>query len=410
MSRFLNQDRWQVGDDFAVKVEASDLSGFLRKTLVVEPGTSVVILEHGVVNLGPLGPGKHDLRQFNLSGLSESTAVLMRDAVTELSFDIDGLFTTDPVEIGLTCRLTVEIDEPLAFVRNVMVDRSNLSLDELEMILEPEVRSACASFLRTRTIQELDNDLRNRDGLGAAIGSHLESIFSDFGLRFENIRSLDLRHDSWDDIRREKSRYFVGISQEEALRDDRRRLADLLNEKSLDELAEAGRRVEVRRRRLEVWQGISDALIQERHADLRHQQAVQDLVREHDKYQVIADAEVVQLSRDIEQQGLDAETARAHLVAKAERERRHELDLIERSHRRSLSETDLDFEAWVENEKQKHLMHQERQRWELELERRKRERDFINETRLIDRENEDEDVKRGLDYLNMIRKRVIARS
>ena len=45
----LHNNRWVAGpDDFAVRVELADVSGFFSKTLTIEPGVRALFLERGV--------------------------------------------------------------------------------------------------------------------------------------------------------------------------------------------------------------------------------------------------------------------------------------------------------------------------------------------------------------------------
>ena len=52
----LEQNRWIAQpQDFAQRIDVSDVSGFFYKNLIIEPGTKAMILENGV-SLGELPP------------------------------------------------------------------------------------------------------------------------------------------------------------------------------------------------------------------------------------------------------------------------------------------------------------------------------------------------------------------
>ena len=158
--------RWtRTEDEFAVRIEADDLPGRLKKGVLVEPGTNAMVIEHGA-NRGLLPPGEYTLTNVSqhikdwLTGsIPESTTFLLVGVVpTDLEFNLGGRYTREPLPIGVVLRVTLEVSDPGKFLVNVLRGRERLTKEEVREFLYPEVVQVVDRWLREHTLQELVDD------------------------------------------------------------------------------------------------------------------------------------------------------------------------------------------------------------------------------------------------------------
>lgn len=200
--------RWARREqDFAVRIESADLKGFLKRGIKVEPGTNAMVIERGATR-GTFPPGEYTLgtvgqrvRDWFTGDIPERVTVLLVSVTaTDLEFNLGGRFTSDPLPIGLALRLQVEVEEPGKFLVNVLRGNERLSLDDIRQYLYPEVTAVADRWLRQHTLEQLTGDLSQLAQLELALEEALRTTFSQTGLRFLQMRTIELNLEPYEEI------------------------------------------------------------------------------------------------------------------------------------------------------------------------------------------------------------------
>lgn len=129
--------RWQRGiDDFATRVDVEDLPGVLKKGIIVEQGTKALLFINGAL-AEILQPGRYDLggpasKLKNFDPYRTGTAILVDSGDVELNLNITGIYTKDPLNIDVTCKVIAQIENPTLFFNNAIVrmDPGHESMDK----------------------------------------------------------------------------------------------------------------------------------------------------------------------------------------------------------------------------------------------------------------------------------------
>ena len=112
-------------DEFAVRIEPTDLRGSMRKELEVQLGQQAVLLVDGRDEGGRKGPGRYTVdslfeRLLTLGVGVRVTALLMDGGLVSLDFALAKLFSRDSYELSGRCVFSVEVKNPVTFFTNVM--------------------------------------------------------------------------------------------------------------------------------------------------------------------------------------------------------------------------------------------------------------------------------------------------
>ena len=390
----ISQNRWVTGErDFAVRIDTDDLEGALKKGVNVEAGTNAMLLENGA-NIGMVPAGPYVLTSFmqrfgNLfrTGLPKQvTILLVKVTPTDIDFKLDGLFSKDPLRIGVALKLQVEVHDPAKFLTNVLRGRERFSVQDLHQFLYPEIAGVADEWVRTHTVEQLADDLSLKAKFELTLEEALKRTFNQSGLRFLQVRAVEMNLEVLDRIKGIKSDYALQVSENEALAVGKKRLLDVQQEFDLVELAEETAKVEKEERKVELYARMRQAANQDRMNEIRSEKDFQAFIRDIDQQELLDEKEQKELLRTWQEQAEDHDIARAHLLAKLEVEQKYELrkaELVSRAdldgaeldHELGVEERKLDFElgkrkkvyaAEVELERQRMQIEQERERIELE--------------------------------------------
>jgi hypothetical protein len=193
----ISQNRWVTGErDFAVRIDTDDLEGVLKKGVNVEAGTNAMLLENGA-NIGMVPAGPYVLTSFmqkfgNLfrGGLPKQvTILLVKVTPTDIDFKLDGLFSKDPLRIGVSIKLQVEVHDPAKFLINVLRGRERFSVQDLHQYIYPEIASVADEWIRRHTVEQLAEDLSLKAKFELTLEEALKRTFMQSGLRFLQVRA-----------------------------------------------------------------------------------------------------------------------------------------------------------------------------------------------------------------------------
>jgi membrane protease subunit (stomatin/prohibitin family) len=267
--------RWMRGEnDYTIRIEVDDLNDLVRRGLVVEPGTNALLIKDGATQ-GTLPPGSYTMdtlpRRVHgwLSGgkVGPVTALLVDIVPTEFVFKFDRLFTKDPIELDLTVRLMAEVDSPGKFLTNMLRGRERYTLEDLRNYLSPEVEQAAAAWLRRHTLQEISENLTLSDDFELEVAEKLRKTFVQSGLRFENIRTMEVGLD--DQVSGIHSRYTLEAAEVKTEAEGRKTLGEALKELDIQQLAADTRTVELEESRAELYGRMRQVMLSNRMDQVR---------------------------------------------------------------------------------------------------------------------------------------------
>lgn len=362
----LYNNLWVAGEnDFAARVEISDVGGFFSKTLTIEPGVRTMILERGQ-SVGEVPPG-----QYTLQALSERlkfwtkkamTAILARQGEVPLELACSGLATSELLEVEVAVRLCLQIDDVALFQRNLLASRPKLTLEDLKEIIQPIIRQALWETIGRLSIKDLTGE-QARGDLELCISQSLGTALFRNGLKFTQVQALSVSHPEYDAHRERTGQLWLqrlGLDHErsEAQLAADRLLQEIQQQEKTDELEVLAQQVAADRmegdlaakiRRIGIRKQIRAAIlagefdgIQSEEERLRflQQRDTERLIRE-DEYQTLVEtlnnqtedreATRQQLLRRLQlEQNSEQETLRVELdYAQQMRTRRHEIALTE---------------------------------------------------------------------------------
>ncbi|MBL7164451.1 MAG: zinc ribbon domain-containing protein [Anaerolineales bacterium] len=383
----IRRHRWsRREDDFATRVDAGDLPGLLKRGLIIDPGTNAILIEKGT-NRGTVPPGEYTLdtigglvRDWISGGVSEgATALLVEITPTEFEFHMGGIFTNDPLRIGVSIKMQAQVEQPGKFLFNMLKGRARLTKEDLRQHLYPEVSQVARRWVRQHSVQELADDINLKDRFELALEETLRDTFAQNGLRFLNVRVLELNLEHLDRITGIRSQYALQVSEAEAEAEGKKRLVDAQRELDLAELAEETQKVEMEERRAELYQRMREAVMSDRMNEVYSTAEFEAFLDDIDQDKLLREKERADMLRTWKEEAEDQEKARAHLLAKLEIERNYELRAAELKQRTDLDEKALDAELRLERMRATKQQEIEYAKWEFTLRRRRSEVEFERE-------------------------------
>jgi len=199
MAVTLEHDRWSVSkSDFSAKVMIPDLNGFFgrlpkNRVLVIEPGTRALVIDDGLL-IGEIPAGSYTLETF-LERLQfwrkkQATIFLTRCEDVPVDSHSESVPCLDGVCFDIRYRWTVQINDVLPFLLNLMGAMESVSVAELENLLKPIVGQAVYSTVGQSTF----DDVRNADfviRLANGVRSRIDLKLERYGLKFIDLQSAE---------------------------------------------------------------------------------------------------------------------------------------------------------------------------------------------------------------------------
>ena len=328
MSPNLKHDRWSVSDsDFAVRIIVPDLKGYFDnlpllgnapqgRTLVIEPGTRALVIEDGQL-VGELLPGAYTLESF-LERLQfwlkkQTTIFLVREEDVPLSGLVKSAPSMESVCLDVDYRWTIQIQNILSFMENLMGARESLSISELQDLLDPMVSQAIYSTIGHHPVDILTGP-KLLEILDDGLRSQLEVKLQRYGLSFRDLQSArtHCENDSWQ--QRQGELWLEG--RENQLQ----RAATKVESESLQT------KLEDIRSKVPVLKELRDAVNSDKLNNLQSKDEFSKAVLEIDKNRVLRQEERDALVAAYEERKEDREQLRTHLLETMDLHREQELE------------------------------------------------------------------------------------
>lgn len=160
--RWLNRSkptRWdREPGDIATRIEAKDVRQiFVDRPFIVQEGTVALVFSKGAF-VGRVEHGEHNidgsLRKWLVRD-DPTVFIVVDEGDLTFEFTIAGLSSREHHEVEIALRLTLRIDQPEAFHRNLMRDRRRYTETDLRPWLEGELHEALLAFTSTLAVDDL---------------------------------------------------------------------------------------------------------------------------------------------------------------------------------------------------------------------------------------------------------------
>ena len=188
--------RWPRQDeDVAMKIDTSDLDGWLSKGLDIEQGTEAAILQHGKL-VGVAGPGRYTadslMKRLTPIVAKIPTTILLYDASDhEIVLETDGLRTSDGLEVSASYKVVVRITDAGKFIENLFKGRRCLKLPSLAERISDEMRNSLKAAVVGKTLSDLFDSPEMRPEVEKALRSTIEPVVARYGLHLEQLAFID---------------------------------------------------------------------------------------------------------------------------------------------------------------------------------------------------------------------------
>ena len=359
--------RWQPRPgEIAARIQHRDLPVEQGGNLIVEDNTLAVILRNGVVD-GQQGPGLYQLqslaRRFPGFGYQPEIAVVLIDSgELSLEFNLNDLWTLDPLRLSATCRLAFQAGDAQRFIRSVLKERLTFTMSDLRQLLYPELYDAAQVYVGSHSIEQLEGERKlQRDDFGVDVQERLRDLFEQSGITFKRVQMLDLRHPRIDAIRGQEEELFLGPAEfdvqqrlaahafdrrraglaaddrERGLELDRlrqefahrQRLFEVATAEEVHKIAQEEAAAAQHEQRAQVWDRMRRAVQQDKINEATTQAEWEKFVADVDQRKLLREDELKQFRDTLRWSDEDRQKERAHLIAMAELQSQYERQAAE---------------------------------------------------------------------------------
>ncbi len=286
---------WQRNlNDFAQRLEVSDIKGLFSKKLTVMSGTKAIFLQGGKF-FGELPPGTYTVGGLtqaikNLNLAEKATVILVDDSDVSLNFSIGGLRTKENFDAGVKGRIVVNTEQPILFFNNLMKGRERIATTDIEVMFRNEMLNLLQSKIKQYPFDELYGNLDLKKELEQDFEHQLNTTLSRVGLKLVHMPYFDYDESYWQD------------------------------------LIEKGAKEDLEAKRLELTERMRARLTADKMDELQNAEDLEKFLHELDKDELIRENEMVDLKQIFEENREDRAVARDLMLKRVydeyERERR----------------------------------------------------------------------------------------
>ena len=378
----------------ARRIVSNERPGLLNKTLEVEEGQAALLFLNGRHDT-TLPPGRHSLGNVLTGRGGDASVVLFRTSDVAIDLSLPGLFTSDPLPLTVSLRLTAKIDQPLLLWTNLAAGAEAYTERNLTGSLYPLVEEGCEIFFKTRSIRDLDQGGAIGRELQLALASHMDQQLSRWGVRLVSVQGVNVGCEAWDEITQSRTQYFVTASEEWAGLEGRKRLFDVYQESELQTMAQETAEVAGVEKRVSLWARLRQAVLSNARDEIQSQSEMEDLVRQADKDRLLKDSERDDLLRAVSEGRDDHQKTRAFALRRVEAEGEYELQKLDLWHRFGLEEERLTLETTSARAEMEGRWGMELRRVDLEIEKDRRLAAFRRGQEAADQKARDEALLLG---------------
>ena len=334
--------RWETpAEIFATKLSLEDNDiprGWTKNSIVIQPGVRACAIVDGQF-LGEIPAGEftfHDFRdklQFWRKGTA--TILLMRSEVVRLPVDCNGFISADDIPIELRVEVGIKIDNPVAFMLNMMGPRKEYPVKELADRLTPAVKQE--AWVATARLKA--SELRGPAVAAKVSQQIVDAIapsFRRYGLSVFSLEGFAAQaagmEKHWDKVK-ENNFEVAGerltnqrMGEDVGIRTDRIALLEKLRDIVISDKFDQARTEEESR----------DIEISDKFDEARSDEELKTLIAQVDKARLLRKEEIDQLTEGFNERRGDREAIRGHIVGVLDINRQQEIDQLRAQVKHSL--------------------------------------------------------------------------
>ena len=189
MAATIANNRWvRDPEDFAVELRERDLSGLFSRRIVIEDGTTGLLMVQGRFDR-QLDSGEHVLEGglgAILGGRDKKSMILVTLGEVMVYITLPRVLTGDPVPFGVQTALTLRFNpgREALFISNFMSGKDSLDAGDLRRLVYAEINEAAQAWSSKYSVRQLAEDMSLRSDLQLALEAHIRPLLDRYGLAF----------------------------------------------------------------------------------------------------------------------------------------------------------------------------------------------------------------------------------
>jgi len=347
--------KWaRAQDDFAARVEASDLKGIFTKGLVIEPGTTALLFAGGK-HEGTLESGSYDLgglkkKIVDLNFSKKYSAVLIDSSDVPFDIIVNKIYTKDDLPVDIEVSLSLKISKPLSFFQNLFKSRLSFPISEFKGILFKEMQNYLNGALSKINFEELSTSRDSLERIENGLSEHMKASLERNGIMIVQLRALDFRQEGMEWQRERKAEL-------------RQKKEELWLDRKDDELE-----IEDLENRLDLGNKLRESKNLDQMSLLKNEDEIEKFKGEMGLSSLMRESEFDKMKKIIVENKDDRESVRNHLLNEIEINRKHDLEILSLKLKGELNKASNQQEVSdVQHKLSKMSMLKESERTQLEL-------------------------------------------
>jgi hypothetical protein len=288
----LRENRWiPAPNELAVFFGVRQLSGLFVKTLRVPATTRAFILQGDKATEVP--QGEYEIEGFfsrlnHLLRNQHAEILITRGAALPVQFEFDDLQTAEHLKISAGFTVSVKIEQVPAFARHFMTLPGTVTSEHLRELLAPSVRQLATEFVAGQSLRDMARNPELRAQLDERLQGALKMRLAQYGLAVEQVDTLALRHEKFDEHRERIGTLWLVADQRNVQLEHAKQLDQLYDDAEWQRMRREEQESRIRYRRTELRQ---DEAIERAELSLQNSERAQAIrAREIDLYGRIVDS------------------------------------------------------------------------------------------------------------------------
>jgi hypothetical protein len=254
----LNENRWEAWPDtLAVFFTSNDLKGLFAKPLRVPTGMRACVLQNNVVTEFP--PGEYAIetlfeRMNSFFQGQYAEILIVRQASMPIALVFDDVWSADLLKVRVESTIFIKLGEMDAFRNHFMRSTGAVSTGQLGQMIREPVKQIIQECIGKYRLAEMIDHGKLRQEVNRALRERLTHRLDGYGLAFDQVDTLSLRHDRMGENAVVKDSLWVELDEARQQAEHKKALNEIYSQSELDAIAASEVAARQRYRRGEMRQ------------------------------------------------------------------------------------------------------------------------------------------------------------